>query len=74
MLTPLLPLLSFFMLVDFSSLCDCTTTQLQAFCSFQASKREKRRIPLLSGCSIDAKGHGIFFLIYQRYRSKKNTF
>lgn len=48
MLTPPLPLQSFFMMVEFSSLCDCTTTQLQACCSFQTSKREKRRISLLS--------------------------
>lgn len=75
MLTPPLPLESSFMLVDFSNLCDCTTTQLQAFCSFQTSKIDERRISLLSGCSVDAKGHGIIFLIYHRYRcktSKKN--
>lgn len=51
---------NFFMFVDFSSLCDCTTTQLEAFCWFQSSQREKRRISLSSRCSFDAKGHGFF--------------
>lgn len=49
-----------FMFFDFSSLCDCTTTQLEAFCWFQLSQREKRRISLSSRCSFDAKGHGFF--------------
>lgn len=58
MLTPPPPLQNFFMLVDVSSLCDCTATQFQAFCCFQSSKREKRRIPLWSGCSFE--GYGFF--------------
>lgn len=58
------PLQNFFMFAGFSSLCDCTPTQLQAFCCFQSSKRGRRRI-------FDAKCHG-FLSIYRRYRC--NTF